>query len=131
MKREAKTYTIGDRTLTVKQWATEMKIPAGYIHNRLALGWSIERAVMTPVLTHGGRRALHESKPRENETHRVFPEREGSGYVPPPKSEKQLREEAADARIEEEIRKLRALVLVVPDQRHVDCDCSACLPPTY
>lgn len=112
MKREAKTYTIGDRTLTVKQWATEMKIPAAYIHNRISLGWSIERAVMTPVLTHGGRRALHESKPRANETHRVFPEREGSGYVPPPKSEKQLREEAADARIEEEIRKLRALVLV-------------------
>jgi len=106
VKREAKRYTIGDRTLTIKQWAAEAGIPPQYIYNRIQLGWSIEEAIGTPVLAHGGKR---KRVSRSEEVHRVIPESESS-YTPTPKSEKQLREERADARIEEEIRKLRDLV---------------------
>ncbi len=107
MKRQPAVYTVGDRTLTVKEWAKVAGMPAGNLYNRLGLGWTMEEAISEPVYTHGGARTQRALK--RVETHRVTPEGEGS-YVEPVKSEKQIRIERANERIEEEIRKLRALV---------------------
>lgn len=41
--------TFNGKIQTIAQWRTELKIPRGRIERRLLLGWSIEKALTTPV----------------------------------------------------------------------------------
>lgn len=40
--------TLGDKTLTLTDWAAELGMTPGSLHERLSAGWSLERALTTP-----------------------------------------------------------------------------------
>jgi hypothetical protein len=41
--------TLGGLTLTMQQWSEELCLPYKTIHSRVGRGWSVERALSTPV----------------------------------------------------------------------------------
>ncbi len=48
-KRNNRLLTVGGVTKTLAQWASGKGMAGGALHRRLVLGWSEERAVMTPL----------------------------------------------------------------------------------
>jgi len=46
--------TIGGETLCLTDWAHRFGLPPGVVRARVHLGWSVERALKTPVGPHGG-----------------------------------------------------------------------------
>ena len=44
--------THDDRTMCMADWAKELGVSSGVIHGRLRIGWSIQRALTTPVKRH-------------------------------------------------------------------------------
>jgi hypothetical protein len=48
--RHNRLLTFNSHTLCVTEWAEEVGLPARSIHNRLRLGWSIEKTLTTPPL---------------------------------------------------------------------------------
>ncbi len=55
-KRDNVNITCNGETLCVAEWERRMGFPEGRIRNRLRLGWSAERAIMTPSLRPKGGR---------------------------------------------------------------------------
>lgn len=47
--RKNRWLTFDGRTQIIADWARETGLPSGTISNRLALGWSVERALTTPA----------------------------------------------------------------------------------
>lgn len=52
-KRNNKLLTLHGKTQTRAQWSRKLGIAAGTIGQRLASGWSVERALTTPVARSG------------------------------------------------------------------------------
>ena len=48
-KRSNLRLTFNGQTLTLSQWTKLLNFKASTLHNRLKLGWSIERALTTPL----------------------------------------------------------------------------------
>ena len=125
------TFEHEGRALTALGWAEVTGLPLNTVYMRLAAvrrgDWTMTEAVTLP-------RGAKRMRPRTKATPAPVKQRM---YVRRSKETGQLedlaparRVAAADDRLEAEIRKLRALV-VRDRRRHVDCDCAACLPPTY
>jgi hypothetical protein len=50
-RRTNRAITFDDRTQTVSQWADEIGLSRGVLDQRFAAGWSVERALTTPLLS--------------------------------------------------------------------------------
>lgn len=48
--RVARNFTLNGRTQTLSAWAREMGLARGQINGRLAAGWSMEEAILTPSI---------------------------------------------------------------------------------
>lgn len=129
-----KTFEYEGRALTAQGWAEVTGLPLNTVYMRLAAvqrgAWTMEELVTLPR-GGGPKRAEALARRRAGQPapaarrQRVRRSKEDGQLETLDRS---LRMVEAAERIEAEIRKLRALVV---RRRHEDCDCSACLPPTY
>ena len=64
--RHNKHLTYNGKTQTVSQWARELNMVDGTLRTRLNLGWSVEKALTTPIRKH----KEYEQRTAERECHR-------------------------------------------------------------
>jgi hypothetical protein len=62
-RRDRKFYTVGGETMLLSDWAARTGFRIGTLHYRLKLGWSIEAAITTPLVTD------RKGKPRGHKFH--------------------------------------------------------------
>lgn len=48
-RRDTLTLTFKDQSLPLAEWAERYRLPANTLHGRIKLGWSIEKALTTPL----------------------------------------------------------------------------------
>lgn len=59
--------THAGRTMNATQWAAELGMSANTLRSRLRIGWSVERALTTPLGDQGGARGIKANRPSRNE----------------------------------------------------------------
>jgi predicted DNA-binding transcriptional regulator AlpA len=74
-----RSITLGDRTLSVKQWSLETGLSPSTIHGRLASGWPPERILGEP---HHGNRLSLDNMLRANEASMISPGIAREGSIP-------------------------------------------------
>lgn len=58
-RRNNRLLTLNGETLTLAEWAEHSGVPDDTLRHRLGVGWSVERAILTPVRRYRSARQAH------------------------------------------------------------------------